>query len=141
MEIFLLISYLSEIKIHYFLKIPESNKITLGVQRSMQIYDDGSITCRYVDRMRNNIKYCEPTFIRTRNFPEVHKSLIVAKILAADQYLPCTCSCYKKAGVDKAWSRILVTVNQFISGKQQNKVVMNSSWFIEPVNLIYSLVH
>lgn len=103
MEIFLLISYLSEIKIHYFLKIPESNKITLGVQRSMQIYDDGSITCRYVDRMRNNIKYCKPTFIRLQEI-----FLRFTRALLLQKFSPQTSICHVHVVVIKklVWIRL-----------------------------------
>lgn len=34
---------------YFFLKIAESDKITVGVQRSMQIFDDGSVTARYIE--------------------------------------------------------------------------------------------
>lgn len=72
--------------------------------------------------------YCEPTFIRMwENYVSFAGASLSQIFLAADQIWIIVV--IEISGVDKARSRKLLAANHLISGKLQDIVVANYSWF------------
>lgn len=74
-------------------------------------------------------RYCNPTFIHVWEISAMFAKSHCCEYFWSRTFLPYTCRCTERTGVDKNWPWKLVAANQFISGNLQNIVVANNSGF------------
>lgn len=106
----------------------------------MYNFDQNHITCSIIksciiEILKQNevvliffFNYCKPTFIREREIFAMLARTSSSRIFPATNQ-PLSYSCQSNSDLYKAYSRILIIANQFISSKSRKYDVGNKSWF------------